>query len=68
MPNITKLSEIIAQHGLNLATLARDTGISRTTFYRKLKAGGETFQLWEVAAIAKRLGLTKQETCDIFLP
>ena len=66
MLNVTKLSSVIKQRGLTISALANSVGVNRTTFYRKLKSGGENFLLWEIESIIKHLGLTRHEAVEIF--
>ena len=68
MLNAQMLSHAIKQRGLTTSKLADDIGVNRSTFYRKIKAGGGNFLLWEIESIIKLLGLTKHEAREIFLP
>lgn len=47
-------------------TLAKTIGISRATFFRKLRSKGETFTVKEVEGICNSLGLNKNEVHGIF--
>lgn len=66
MTNINKLKAKIIEHGHNIEWLAEAANINRTTLYRRLSAGGEDFTLKEVASIREALGLTPEETHQIF--
>lgn len=46
--------------------LAKKIGISRATFFRKLKNEGESFTIKEVEGICDELGLARNEVHDIF--
>jgi len=68
MLDAEKLSIAIKQRGLTLSALADNVGVNKSTFYRKLKNGGDNFLLWEIEAIVKILELTKIDAIEIFLP
>jgi len=67
MLNIARLNEAIVRHQLSIPRLADSIGISKSTFYRKLKDGGDNFMLWEIESMIKQLGLTPHEAAEIFL-
>ena len=64
--NIEKLKARIKVFGWNLEKFATHIGITRTTFYRKIKNGGEGFLIWEINEMIKALRLTKEEATEIF--
>lgn len=66
MTNVNKLKAKIVECGHNVEWLANAAGINKTTLYRRLSAGGEDFTLKEVASIREALGLTSEETHQIF--
>lgn len=64
--DVLKLKEKINEKNLNPTLLADSIGMNRSTFYRKLRANGETFAIGEAHRIADVLPLTHQEAIDIF--
>jgi len=68
MPDVEKLSNAIKQRGLTVSSLSDNIGVNKSTFYRKLKNGGDSFLLWEIESIIKHLKLTKHDAIEIFLP
>jgi len=67
MLDAQRLSSAIKQRGLTARKLADNIGVNRSTFYRKMRAGGSNFMLWEIESIIKFLGLTKHDAMEIFL-
>ena len=65
MCDIAKLKGKIVENGFNQITLAKQTGIDRSTLNRKLKTG-EAFTIGEANKIATVLELTKAEAMAIF--
>lgn len=65
MCDVAKLKGKIAEKGLNQKTVAKKTGIDRSTLNRKLK-NGENFTIGEANRIAVVLGLNKEEAMQIF--
>jgi len=61
-----RLKGKIVERGLNVEQVAEMIGIDRATFYRKLNDFNK-FTVGDVDKIKKSLGLTTQETCDIFI-
>lgn len=66
MSNINKLRGLMVEKGFTVDQLAIETGINRSTLYRRLKDGGAEFTLEEVAAIRRALGMSDEETRLIF--
>lgn len=66
MSNINKLRGLIVEKGFTLDRLAIETGINRSTLYRRLKEGGAEFTLEEIQSIRRVLGMTDEETKAIF--
>ena len=64
--DVNRLKEKIAESGMNIETFARSVEIDRTTFYRKLNAGGVKFTICEIQRIIKMLGLSNEEAANIF--
>lgn len=65
MCDIAKLKGKIVENGFNQITLAKQTGMDRSTLNRKLKTG-EAFTIGEANKIATVLELTKAEAMAIF--
>lgn len=65
MCDTAKLRGKIVEKGLNQVSLAKKTGMDRSTLNRKLK-NGETFTIGEASKIAIILELTKDEAMTIF--
>lgn len=66
MSNINKLRGLMVEKGFTVDQLAIETGINRSTLYRRMKDGGAEFTLEEVAAIRRVLGMSDEETRLIF--
>jgi len=66
MLNTIKLSKVIKEKGLTVYALAERVGVNKSTFFRKLKKGGEKFMLWEIESITKHLELSKPEMLELF--
>lgn len=66
MSNINKLRGLMVEKEFTVDQLAIETGINRSTLYRRLKDGGAEFTLEEVAAIRRALGMSDEETRLIF--
>ena len=64
--NIEKLKNKIEDAGMNVETLAKSIKIDKTTFYRKLNAGGVKFTVREIQEIIAALRMSKEEAADIF--
>lgn len=67
MPNMNRLRGLIVEKGFTIEKLADEAQIPKVTLYRRIKEGGTTFRLSEVERIEIALGLTQEETADIFL-
>lgn len=65
MVNINKLKGAIVEKDTTQEALAAEMGIDRSTFYRKIKAGGN-FTIGEAKQIVDLLGLTTDEAVSIF--
>lgn len=66
--NIPKLKGKIVERGFTMATFAKASKISTTTFFRRTHSAGETFTIGEVKRMAQVLNLERDEAVDIFLP
>lgn len=66
MVDLNKLRGKVVEKGLSQQELAVLIGIDRSTFYRKMKNGGD-FSIGEVSKMAEVMQLTNQEAVDIFL-
>ncbi len=64
--NIQMLKEKIAKSGITQEAIADAIGMSRCTFYRKLKRKGNTFTVEEMNMIVKTIHLSKEEAVSIF--
>lgn len=65
MVNTQKLKRIIYERGHTQQELADLIGIDRSTFYRKMKNGGD-FSVKEARKLAEEVPLTNLEAVDIF--
>ena len=64
--NVQKLKGKITEEGLSQGNVATLIGIDRSTFYRKMKDDGRTFDIEEVGKIVEVLSLDKDEKMNIF--
>ena len=64
--NVNKLKGKIVENQASIKDLSDAIGIDESTFYRKLRSGGEPFTIGEADQIAKFLNLTKEEATAIF--
>lgn len=67
MPNMHALRGTIIARGHSIEDVAENTGISRSTMYRKIADGGDSFSVKEIVAIKKYLNLNSQEFFAIFV-
>lgn len=65
MVNVQKLKGKIMERGTTQEALAKALGIDRSTFYRKMRQGGN-FTIKEVNLIVSALHLSKDEAMSIF--
>lgn len=66
MINVAKLKGLIVERGTTQQAVADSIGINRSTFYRKMKNGGE-FTIAEAKKIKEEIPLTDDEAIEIFL-
>ena len=64
--NTARLKGKIIEHGNTQESVANAIGMDRTTFYRKLKDGGDKFTIGEIHRIVSAVPLSKDEAIDIF--
>ena len=64
--NIARLKGKIVEHGNTQEAVASAIGMDRSTFYRKLKDGGEKFTIGEIHGIVNAVPLSRDEAIDIF--
>ena len=64
--NINKLRGIIVERNTTHEAVADHIGINRSTFYRKLKTGGNTFTVEEVQKMVEAIPLSTEEAIAIF--
>lgn len=64
--NIPKLKGKIVESGKTQEVVADTIGIDRSTFYRKMRNGGEGFTIGEIHRLTEAIPLTKEESIDIF--
>lgn len=65
--NMRKLKGIIVEKGTTQEAVAKAAGITRSTFYRKVRSGGGEFTVNEIRLIKETLELTNDEVFTIFL-
>lgn len=65
MVNVQKLKGSIVEKGKTQQEVAAMIGVDRTTFYRKMKNGGN-FSIEEVGKIAEAVPLSDEEAITIF--
>jgi len=65
MVDTNKLRGAIVANGKNQQQVAEEIGIDRSTFYRKMKSGGE-FSVGEASKMAEVIPLTDAEAIAIF--
>lgn len=65
MTNTDALKNLIAQRGLKISYICRETGICRTSLWKKIN-GMTEFKTSEVAKMSEILGLKKREVDSIF--
>lgn len=64
--DVERLKNKIAETGVNIETFAKSVEMDKTTFYRKLNAGGVKFTISETKRIIEKLGLSNEEAMTIF--
>lgn len=64
--NVQKLKGVIVEKGTTQENVAQAIGVDRSTFYRKMKNGGENFSVKEMQLIIKFVPLSEVEAASIF--
>lgn len=64
--NVQKLKGKIVESGKTQEVVADMINIDRSTFYRKMRNGGEGFTIGEIHRLTEAIPLTKEESIDIF--
>lgn len=64
--NVLKLKGKIVERQMTQEGVAHDIGIDRSSFYRKMKKGGETFTVADIHSMVDTLQLDTNEIMDIF--
>lgn len=65
MVDVNKLKGAIVANGKDQQQIAKEIGIDRSTFYRKMKEGG-SFSVGEASKMAEVIPLTDSEAISIF--
>jgi predicted DNA-binding protein (UPF0251 family) len=65
--NMAKLRGKIVENNTTQEAVADTMNIDRSTFYRKIKSGGEGFTIKEVRDMINIIPLTREEVWEIFL-
>lgn len=65
MVNVNRLKGVIVEKGKTQQQVAEEIGIDRSTFYRKMKDGGN-FSVGEASKMAETIPLTDFEAISIF--
>lgn len=63
--NVQRLKGKIAEKS-NTEKVANAMGMDRSTFYRKMKNGGNGFTIGDIHKLIMYIPLTKEEAMDIF--
>ena len=66
MINTLKLRGKIVENGTNASALAKEIGMDRSTFYRKLNGNSGGFTVREADLIIKSLDLSCEDATSIF--
>jgi len=62
MVNIPKLKGKLVENELTIAQISERIGVDKSTIYRKINSGGDSFTIGEVQMLAREL---KLNLCDI---
>ena len=65
--NVQRLRGKIVEKSNTQELVADAMGMNRTTFYRKMKNGGNGFTVGDIHKMITCIPLTKEEAIDIFL-
>lgn len=64
--NVQRLKGKIVEKNTTQESVADSMGMNRTTFYRKMKNGGNGFTIGDIHKMITCVPLTKEEAVDIF--
>lgn len=64
--NVQRLKGKIVEKETTQECVADAMGMNRTTFYRKMKNGGDGFTVGDIHKMITYIPLTKEEAVDIF--
>ena len=64
--DVNRLKGKTVERGMTGEEMAKELGISQSTYYRKLSSGGVTFTLAQTFKIADILNLSESERIAIF--
>ena len=64
--NLFKLRRKIMESGKSISEIAKELGISASTFYRKLANKGEPITIKEANCLVEILSIEPEEAADIF--
>ena len=65
--NMEKLRQFVKAKNISFELLAKAAGIDLSTFYRKVKSGGDNFTIGEVHAMVDGELMNRDEAIHIFL-
>lgn len=65
--NEEMFKEVLSVKNTNQEAIAKAIGMHFSTFYRKVKNGGDTFTIGEIEKMVEVIPLTKKEAKSIFL-
>lgn len=63
---VDELKKRIYEKGFNINEISHSLGINTSTFYRKMKSGGDSFSIGEAKKISELLNLTYRDINTIF--
>ena len=64
--NTQKLKGKIVEKNTTQENVAKLCNMDRTTFYRKMKKGGDDFTIGEIHSMVSGIPLTREEAMEIF--
>lgn len=62
-----KLKDLVTRSPLRVAEIAQALEMDRSTYYRKLRADGDSFTVAQAGRLARLLELSSLEAAEIFL-
>ena len=65
--NMERLRQFTKTHNISFELLAKAAGMDLSTFYRKVKSGGENFTIGEVHNMVDGTEMDREEAINIFL-